>query len=167
MALRTIRTEGDPVLAKKCRPVEKMTLRLRMLIGDMFETMYDAQGVGLAAPQVGVLRRIAVIDVDGENPYIFINPEIVEKSGEQTGEEGCLSVPGMYGTVTRPEHVKVRALNIEMEPFELEAEGLLARACCHEIDHLDGIMYTSLAEGPLRSAADTEEEEPEDEAQED
>ena len=137
MALRTIRLEGDKVLEKVCRPVTKMTPRTRTLIEDMFETMNDALGVGLAAPQVGILKRICVIDVDGEHPYVFINPEIVEQDGEQTGEEGCLSIPGMVGMVTRPEHVKVRALDENMEPFELEAEGLLARACCHEFDHLD------------------------------
>ena len=134
MALRTIRTEGDPVLSKKCRPVEEITPRIRELITDMLETMYDACGVGLAAPQVGILKRIVVIDV-GEGPIILINPEIVESSGEQTGEEGCLSVPGKAGVVTRPNYVKVKALNEEMEEIELEGEGLLAkigRASCRE-----------------------------------
>ena len=164
MALRTIRLEGDKVLEKVCRPVTKMTPRTRTLIEDMFETMYDALGVGLAAPQVGILKRICVIDVDGEHPYVFINPEIVEQDGEQTGEEGCLSIPGMVGMVTRPEHVKVRALDENMEPFELEAEGLLARACCHEFDHLDGHLYRKLAKGPLHRAGETEEQEsPEEE----
>ena len=166
MALRQIRTEGDPVLAKNCRPVDKMTLRLKILVEDMFETMYDAYGVGLAAPQVGVLRRIAVIDVDGEHPYCFVNPEIIEMSGEQTGDEGCLSVPGKTGTVTRPERVKVRAYDINMKPFELEAEGLLARACCHEFDHLDGVLYVSKAEGPLRDVQPYEEIEEEEETEE-
>ncbi len=166
MALRQIRTEGDPVLAKKCRPVDKMTLRLKILVEDMFETMYDAYGVGLAAPQVGVLRRIAVIDVDGEHPYCFVNPEIIEMSGEQTGDEGCLSVPGKTGTVTRPERVKVRAYDINMKPFELEAEGLLARACCHEFDHLDGVLYVSKVEGPLRDVQPYEEIEEEEETEE-
>ena len=164
MALRTIRLEGDKVLEKVCRPVTKMTPRIRTLIEDMFETMYDAYGVGLAAPQVGILKRICVIDVDGEHPYVFINPEIVEQDGEQTGEEGCLSIPGMVGMVTRPEHVKVRALDENMEPFELEAEGLLARACCHEFDHLDGHLYRDLAQGPLhRAGAAGEQENPEEE----
>ena len=159
MALREIRVQGDPILEKTSRPVEKLSPRLQTLIEDMFETMEAAAGVGLAAPQVGVLRRIAVINVDGEHNYVFINPEIIESSGEQTGDEGCLSVPGKVGTVTRPEKVKVRALNIHMEPFELEAEGLLARACCHEFDHLDGVIYTSHVEGPLRDAMAEEDEE--------
>ena len=148
MALREIRTEGDPVLQKACRPVKQMTTRLRVLIDDMLDTMYEAEGVGLAAPQVGVLRRIVVIDV-GEGPIILVNPEMVQKDGEQTGEEGCLSVPGMAGQVTRPAHVKVKGLNEDMQPVEYEGEGLLARAFCHELDHLEGVMYTSLVEGEL------------------
>ncbi len=150
MALRTIRIAGDKVLGKVCRPVTAVTPRIRDLVEDMFETMYEACGVGLAAPQVGILKRIVVIDTDGENPHVLINPEILETSGEQTGDEGCLSLPGKCGTVTRPNFVKVRALNLEMEPFELEAEGLLARAICHECDHLEGIMYTSHVIGGLR-----------------
>ena len=164
MALRTIRLEGDKVLEKVCRPVTKMTPRIKTLIEDMFETMYDAYGVGLAAPQVGILKRICVIDVDGEHPFVFINPEIVEKDGEQTREEGCLSIPGMVGLVTRPEHIIVKAFDENMEPFELEADGLLARACCHEFDHLDGHLYRKLAKGPLHRAGETEEQEsPEEE----
>ena len=120
MALRTIRLQGDPVLAKKCRVVENMTPRLEQLIDDMFETMYDSNGVGLAAPQVGILKRIVVIDTTGEDPICLTNPEIVESSGEQTGDEGCLSVPGMAGTVTRPNYVRVRALNRDMEEVEYE-----------------------------------------------
>ena len=158
MALRTIRTEGDPVLSKKCRPVEEITPRIRELITDMLETMYDACGVGLAAPQVGILKRIVVIDV-GEGPIILINPEIVESSGEQTGEEGCLSVPGMSGQVTRPNYVKVKALDMDMKDAEYEGEELLARACCHEIDHLDGKMYTRLVEGELHHVTYDDEEE--------
>jgi peptide deformylase len=158
MAIRTIRTEGDPVLEKECKPVKKMSLRLKLLVQDMFDTMYDAYGVGLAAPQVGVLRRIAVIDVDGEHPYVFVNPEILERRGEQTGDEGCLSIPGMTGTVTRPEYVKVKAYDINMDPFELEAEGLLARACCHEFEHLDGVLYTSHVQGPLRRVGEPAED---------
>ena len=163
MALRTIRILGDPVLEKICRPVAELTPRLRTLIGDMFETMYEAAGVGLAAPQVGVLRRIVVIDcgIEEKQPYVFINPEILETEGSQTGDEGCLSYPGKCGTVTRPEKVKVRALDINMEPFELDAEGLLARAVCHECDHLDGKMYVSLVEGEIRDAVYEEEEEEE------
>lgn len=163
MALREIRVQGDPILEKACRPVENMTPRLETLIQDMLETMEDADGVGLAAPQVGILRRIAVINVDGENSYVFINPEIIEQEGEQTGDEGCLSVPGKVGTVTRPEKVKVRALDRNMQPFELEAEGLLARACCHEFDHLNGTLYTSKVTGPLRTVTYEEDDEAEEE----
>ena len=140
MALRTIRVEGDSVLTKKSRPVDKMTPRLQELIDDMLDTMYEAMGVGLAAPQVGILRRIVVIDV-GDGPIVLINPEIIESAGEQTGEEGCLSVPGMAGTVTRPEFVRVKAMDENMEEVIYEGEGLLARAFCHEIDHLDGVLY--------------------------
>lgn len=141
MALRTIRVQGDSVLTKKSRTVDKMTPRIGELITDMLDTMYDAMGVGLAAPQVGILKRIVVIDV-GEGPIVLINPEILETSGEQTGDEGCLSVPGMAGQVTRPNYVKVKALDVNMEEQIYEGEGLLARAFCHEIDHLDGKMYT-------------------------
>lgn len=159
MALRTIRTEGDSVLEKVCRPVEKMDRRTKDLIGDMLETMYDANGVGLAAPQVGILKRIVVIDI-GEDPLILINPEIVETDGEQSGEEGCLSVPGMSGLVTRPNYVKVKALDVDLQEQEYEGEGLLARAFCHELDHLDGKMYTRLVEGDLHQVSyDNEEDE--------
>ena len=148
MALRTIRVEGDEVLTKVSRPVDKMTPRIHDLITDMLDTMYDAMGVGLAAPQVGILKRIVVIDI-GEGPIVLINPEIIEKSGEQTGDEGCLSVPGMAGQVTRPNYVKVKALDVNMNEVIYEGEELLARAFCHEIDHLDGKMYTELVEGEL------------------
>lgn len=148
MATRKIREIGDEVLTKPCKEVTKITLRTKVLINDMLDTMYEALGVGLAAPQVGVLKRIVVIDV-GEGPIVLINPEIIETSGEQSGEEGCLSVPGKSGLVTRPDYVKVRALNEDMEKIELEGEGLLARAFCHEIDHLDGKMYVDLVEGEL------------------
>lgn len=158
MALREIRIQGDPVLEKVCRPVKEMTPRLRELADDMLETMYNANGVGLAAPQVGVLRRIVVIDV-GEGPYVLVNPEIVESDGEQTGQEGCLSVPDVYGIVTRPMHVKARAFDKDMKPYEIEAEGLFARAICHELDHLDGRMYTEKVEGRLHRY----DEEPSDE----
>ena len=152
MAIRKIRELGDDVLTKQCKDVTKMTLRTKVLINDMLDTMYEAMGVGLAAPQVGILKRIVVIDV-GEGPIILVNPEIVETSGEQTGEEGCLSVPGKSGVVTRPDHVKVKALNEDMEEIELEGEGLLARAFCHEIDHLNGKMYVELVEGELHDVA--------------
>ncbi len=161
MGIRKIREIGDEVLTKQCKEVTKMSLRTKILIGDMLDTMYEAMGVGLAAPQVGVLKRIVVIDV-GEGPIILINPEILETSGEQTGEEGCLSVPGKSGVVTRPDYVKVKALNEDMEEIELEGEGLLARAFCHEIDHLDGHMYVELVEGELHDVgAEPEEEEDE------
>ncbi len=149
MALRNIREFGDPVLNKVCLPVKEMTDRNKELISDMFETMYEANGVGLAAPQVGVLKRIFVIDTTGEDPLVFINPEITEASGSQTGYEGCLSLPGKTGTVTRPEKVKAKAFDIDMKPFEIEAEGLLARAICHEYDHLEGHLYTEKLEGEL------------------
>ena len=149
MALRQIRVMGDEVLTKQCREVKEMTPRLKTLISDMFETMYDACGVGLAAPQVGILKRIFVVDTTGDTPRVFINPEIVETSGEQTGEEGCLSVPGKCAVVTRPNYVKVRALDENMEPFELGATELLARAVLHENDHLDGHLYVEKAEGEI------------------
>ena len=157
MALRKIRVEGDPVLTKISRPVDKMTPRIHDLIADMLDTMYEAMGVGLAAPQVGILKRVVVIDV-GDGPIILINPEIIEKSGEQTGDEGCLSVPGMSGQVTRPNYVKVKALNEDMEEVVYEGEGLLARAFCHELDHLDGHMYTELVEGELHRVSYDEED---------
>ena len=160
MAIRKIRTMGDRILNKVCRPVEEMTPKLRELVEDMLETMYDAYGVGLAAPQVGMLKRIVVIDVGDENgPYVLINPVIKETSGEQTGEEGCLSVPGKWGIVTRPNYVKVRALNEEMEEFEIEGEGLLARAFCHEIDHLSGHLYVDKVEDGLHDVEPVEEPE--------
>ena len=150
MALRTIRIQGDPVLTKVCRPIPEVTDRIRTLAEDMLETMYEANGVGLAAPQVGILKRMVVIDIgDGQGPFIMINPEIIESDGEQTGDEGCLSVPGMSGQVTRPDHVKVKALNEDMEEVVYEGEGLLARAFCHELDHLDGHMYMEKVEGEL------------------
>lgn len=158
MAIRTIRELGDEVLRKHCKEVTRMTGRTRVLIEDMLETMYEAMGVGLAAPQVGVLKRIVVIDV-GEGPIVLINPEILETEGSQTGEEGCLSVPGKSGQVTRPDYVKVKALNEEMEETVLEGTGLLARAFCHEIDHLDGKMYVDLVEGELHDVNYDEEDE--------
>ena len=165
MALRTIRIMGDEVLTKVCREVKKVTPRISELIDDMLETMYDACGVGLAAPQVGILKQIVVIDV-GEGPIVLINPEIVETSGEQTGEEGCLSVPGKWGIVTRPNYVKVRALNENMEEFEIEGEELLARAFCHEIDHLGGHLYVEKVEGELHDSPAYNEEDMEYEVEE-
>ena len=128
MAIRNIRIMGDPILEKVCKEVKEVTPRIKELIEDMLETMYDANGVGLAAPQVGVLKRIVVIDVTGEDPIVLINPRILETSGEQTGGEGCLSLPGKSGTVTRPNYVKVKAYDREMKPFEIEGTELLARA---------------------------------------
>ncbi len=160
MAIRNIREIGEEVLTKKAREVTEMTPRIRELIGDMLETMYEATGVGLAAPQVGVLKRIVVIDVTGEDPHILINPRIVETSGEQTGQEGCLSVPGKSGQVTRPNYVKAVALDVNMKETELEGTELLARAICHEVDHLDGHLYVEKVEGPLQDvSADDDEEE--------
>ena len=162
MAIRQIRTQGDPVLNKMCKEVKEVTDRTRELIGDMFDTMYEANGVGLAAPQVGVLKRIVVIDTTGEDPLVLINPKIVQQDGEQTGYEGCLSLPGKTGIVTRPEHVKAVALDRDMNPIEIEGEGLLARAICHELEHLDGHLYTEKLEGELmdtESLADDEDEE--------
>lgn len=151
MALREIREIGEACLNKNCKVVTEVTARIRILVDDMIETMHAAEGVGLAAPQVGVLRRVVVIDVseEGDSPIIMINPVIMETRGEQTGPEGCLSVPGKTGIVTRPEYAKARALDLDMQPFIVEGEGLLARAICHEIDHLDGHLYTELVEGPL------------------
>ena len=148
MAIRQIRIMGDDRLEKVCKPVKEITPRTRELILDMLDTMYEAGGVGLAAPQVGILKRIVVIDV-GEGPIVMINPESLETSGEQTGQEGCLSLPGQAGIVTRPNYVKVKAFNENMEEYELEGEELLARAVCHECDHLDGIMYVRHVEGDL------------------
>ena len=158
MAVRQIRVIGDEVLNKKCKPVKEMTPRTAELIEDMFETMYEANGVGLAAPQVGILRQLVVIDVDDGNQYVLINPEILETEGSQTGSEGCLSVPGKSGTVTRPMHVKVKALNEKLEPYELEGDGLLARAICHEIAHLRGELYVDIVEGELVDVGADEEE---------
>ena len=158
MAIRNIRLDGDDILRKTCRPVTKMDDRTLTLIDDMFDTMYEANGVGLAAPQVGILKRLVVIDVDYEHPYVLINPVIVEKDGEQTGDEGCLSLPGKVATVTRPNHVICKCLNEDMEEIEIEGEGLLARAICHELDHLDGILYKDVADGPLHDVEYNESE---------
>ncbi|HIV12896.1 MAG: peptide deformylase [Clostridiales bacterium] len=158
MAIRKIRTMGDKILTKKCRQVEEVTPRIRQLVEDMLDTMYDACGVGLAAPQVGILKRIVVIDV-GEGPLVLINPVITQTSGEQTGEEGCLSLPGKSGVVTRPNLVTVKAWNENMEEITVTGEGLLARAICHECDHLEGIMYVEHVEGEIHDVEyDSEEE---------
>ena len=151
MAIRNIREIGDTVLNKPCKEVTEVTPRIKELIQDMIETMYDACGVGLAAPQVGVLKRIVVIDCTGEDLIVMINPKIIEMSGEQTGGEGCLSVPGKSGIVTRPNYVKAVAYNENMELFEIEGTELLARAICHELDHLDGHLYVEKVEGELKN----------------
>ncbi len=158
MAIRNVREMGEDVLKKNCKEVKEMTPRIRELIDDMLDTMYESSGVGLAAPQVGILKRIVVIDVTGEDPYVLINPKIIEQSGEQTGYEACLSVPGKTGIVTRPNYVKAMAYNEEMQPYEIEATELLARAICHELDHLEGHLYVEKVEGPLRNAEEVEEE---------
>jgi len=171
MALRKIREIGDPILNKTCKEVKEVTDRTKDLIDDMFETMYEAQGVGLAAPQigknirlfiVGILKRIVVIDC-GDDPLLLINPEVLETSGEQTGQEGCLSVPGKAGIVTRPNYAKVKAYNEDMEEFIVEGEELLARALLHEIDHLDGHLYVEKVEGDLMDVVPDDEDEMEEE----
>lgn len=156
MALRTIRTEGDPILRKICRPVTQVDDRTKELIGDMLDTMYDADGVGLAAPQVGILKRIVVIDV-GDGPVVMVNPEILETSGSQTGQEGCLSIPGKTGIVTRPMYVKAKAYDENMNEYEIEGEELMARAICHELAHLDGDLYIDHIEGELMDVVAGEE----------
>ncbi len=155
MALRNIRVMGDEILTKVCRPVKENTPKIQQLIDDMFDTMYDAYGVGLAAPQVGILKRIVVIDTD-DNPMVLINPEIIETSGEQTGQEGCLSVPGKSGEVTRPNYVKVRALDRDFHEIIVEGEELLARAICHECEHLDGHLYVEKVNGELMDTPDSD-----------
>lgn len=151
MAIRQIRLAGDPILYKVCKEVKKLTPMLQILIEDMLDTMYEANGVGLAAPQVGVLKRIAVVDV-GDGPFVLVNPVILEEEGEQTADEGCLSVPGKAGKVTRPNRIIIRAYDENMQEYEMEAEELLARAFCHEVEHLDGHMYTEHVIGGLHNA---------------
>lgn len=162
MAIRKIRTIGDEILYKNCKPVKMMTPRMAQIIEDMFDTMYESNGVGLAGPQVGILKQVVVIDVEDGNQYVLINPEIIEEEGNQTGHEACLSVPGKTGIVTRPERVKVKALNENMEEYILEGEGMLARAICHECDHLKGQLFVSVVEGELKDVSEVEEEEEED-----
>lgn len=158
MAIRIIREEGEAVLRKVCKPVTEITPKIAELVDDMLDTMYDEKGVGLAAPQVGMLKRIVVIDI-GEGPVVLINPEIVETSGEQTGREGCLSIPGKMAVVTRPNYAKVKAVDITGQSITVEGEELMARALCHEIDHLDGILYIDKMEGELMDVEIDEEEE--------
>ena len=159
MAIRNIREVGDPVLNKVAKEIKEVDRKLLILIDDMLDTMYAANGVGLAAPQVGILKRLVVIDVseEGNAPIILINPVIIDTEGEQIGDEGCLSVPGKVGTVSRPNYVKVQALNANMEEYTIEGTGLLARAFCHEIDHLNGKLYVDQTIGELRDVTVTEE----------
>lgn len=157
MALRKLRIQGDAMLTKTCRPIVEVGPKIKTLIEDMFETMYAANGVGLAAPQVGILKRVVVIDTGEEpGPICMINPEIIESSGVQTDDEGCLSVPGKAGKVTRPNYVRARYNDEEMNNCEIEGEGLLARCICHEVDHLEGHMYTELVEGGLHDVTPEE-----------
>ncbi|MDE6959814.1 MAG: peptide deformylase [Lachnospiraceae bacterium] len=158
MAIRNVRLEGDPILQKTSKEVKEITPKIRTLIDDMLETMYEKEGVGLAAPQVGVLKRVVVIDV-GDGPLVMINPRIVRREGTQTGDEGCLSVPGKAGQVTRPNEVTVRFMDEDEEYYELDGTELLARAICHECDHLDGKLYVDLVEGELRDVVMEDEEE--------
>jgi len=158
MALRTIRIKGDPVLEKECKPVKEMNERMLDLLDDLFDTMYEGNGCGLAAPQVGILRQMCVVDIGDENQYVFVNPVITEMEGEQTDSEGCLSLPGYIGTVTRAKHIKVRAFDENMEEFEMEADDFLARAIQHEIDHLHGHLYTEKVEGDLMKSEPEETE---------
>ncbi len=151
MAIRQIRLAGDPILNKVCKEVKQVTPMIETLIEDMLDTMYEANGAGLAAPQVGVLKRIAVVDV-GDGPVVMVNPTIMKEDGEQTGDEACLSVPGKAGQVTRPNHVIIHAYDKQMQEYEMEANELLARAFCHEIEHLDGHMYIERVQGGLHDA---------------
>ena len=157
MALRIIREMGEDCLRCVCKEVTEITPRILELIDDLKDTMYDADGVGLAAPQVGVRKRVAVVDV-GEGPVVLINPEVVYTEGEQTGNEGCLSVPGKCGQVTRPMKVRVKTRNLDFEWEEMEGEELFARAMLHEMDHLDGILYVDKVEGELMDVEQPEEE---------
>jgi peptide deformylase len=159
MAIRNIREIGDDVLTKVSKEVTEVDKKLLTLIDDMLDTLYDANGVGLAAPQVGVLKRVVVIDVseEGNKPIVLINPVILKTEGQQIGEEGCLSVPGKIGTVMRPNYVKVKACDVNMKEFVIEGTELLARALCHEIDHLNGELYVDKTMGELRDAYSDEE----------
>lgn len=159
MAIRNIREIGDKVLTKVSREIQEVDKKILVLMEDMLDTLYHANGVGLAAPQVGILKRLVVIDIteEGNDPIVLINPVILETEGEQVGDEGCLSIPGKVGTVTRPNYVKVKAFDKNMEEFTIEGAGLLARALCHEIDHLNGVLYVEKLSGELRDVFSTEE----------
>ena len=157
MAIRNIRKMGDDVLRKSSKEIKEMTPRLQTLVDDMFETMYQAYGVGLAAPQVGILKRLVVIDTYEGQPLVLVNPTSIEKDGEQIGDEGCLSLPGKVAVVKRPNHVICEALDRDMNPITVEGEGLLARAICRELDHLDGVLYPDVAEEAVRDVEEEEE----------
>lgn len=161
MAIRNIREIGDSVLTKVSRKIKSVDKRLLVIIDDMLDTLYDAEGVGLAAPQIGILKRLVIVDVseEGNDPIILINPEILETDGSQIGNEGCLSVPGKVGTVERPNYVKVKAFDRDMQEFVIEGTELLARALCHEIDHLDGILYVEKVTDEIRDIYQEDEEE--------
>lgn len=161
MAIRNIREIGDSVLTKVSREIKSVDKRLLVIIDDMLDTLYDAEGVGLAAPQIGILKRLVIVDVseEGNDPIILINPEILETDGSQIGNEGCLSVPGKVGTVERPNYVKVKAFDRDMQEFVIEGTELLARALCHEIDHLDGILYVEKVTDEIRDIYQEDEEE--------
>lgn len=159
MAVRNLRFLGDDILLKPCKRIENVTDRIRDLAADMIETMRVSRGVGLAAPQVGILKRMMVIEVEEGKPVVFINPAITKAEGEQFGLEGCLSIPGKTGMVRRPQKIHVKAYDLDMKEFELEVENLFARAVCHECDHLDGKLYIDLVEGELMDAQADEEEE--------
>ena len=158
MALREVRTMGDPILGKRSKEVTQITDRTRELIDDMIETLYDQDGVGLSAVQVGVLKRIVIVDTseDGDEPIVMINPVIKESDGEQEGYEGCLSVPGKTGKVTRPNHVIVEYLDEDLKPQSKEGDEVFARCICHECDHLEGKLYVELVNGPLQDIEDVE-----------
>ena len=162
MALRTIVTEGDPILRKKCRPVDQVTDRIRMILDDMVDTMRDADGVGLAAPQVGIMRRMFVAEPQPEEVYYFVNPEILSAEGEEEADEGCLSVPEMVGTVTRPTKITIRGLDRDGNEREYTFEGFHARVMCHEYDHLDGILYPDKATKMYRVDPNAQQEESEE-----
>ena len=164
MALREIRILGDDILRKKTKTVKEVNDRAREIIADMIETMRDADGIGLAAPQIGILKRIMIVEPEPEKVVVFINPEILEREGEQEGYEGCLSIPGKSGVVKRPYKIKVKAFDIDMKEFELEAEELFARAICHECDHLDGVLYIDKLEGELMDNEELERIRQEEEA---
>ena len=161
MALRTIVTEGDPILRKKCREVDEVTDRIRMILDDMVDTMREADGVGLAAPQVGIMRRKFVAEPQPEEVYYFVNPQIISQEGEEEADEGCLSVPEMVGTVVRPTKITIRGLDREGKEQEYEFEGFHARVMCHEYDHLDGILYPDKATKMYRVDPDAQQEEAE------